>query len=90
MTPMPSDTITSRTAVVSLLESLGIVAVIRLRDAAKLRAVVEALAAGGVRALEVTMTVPGAVGLLASSPRRFRMAVYSARERSQTPRRRAR
>ena len=49
---------------VSSLETLGIVAVIRLRDAAKLRGVVDALAAGGVRALEVTMTVPGAVGLL--------------------------
>jgi 2-dehydro-3-deoxyphosphogluconate aldolase/(4S)-4-hydroxy-2-oxoglutarate aldolase len=64
MTAMPADATPSRTAVVSLLETLGIVAVIRLRDAAKLRAVVDALAAGGVRALEVTMTVPGAVGLL--------------------------
>jgi 2-dehydro-3-deoxyphosphogluconate aldolase/(4S)-4-hydroxy-2-oxoglutarate aldolase len=64
MTRIHSDILTSRTAVVSLLESFGIVAVIRLRDAAKLRAVVDALAEGGVRALEVTMTVPGAVGLL--------------------------
>src|SRR5512140_1674320 len=46
------------------LERLGVVAVIRLRDPARLRAVVEALAAGGVRALEVTMTVPGAVALI--------------------------
>jgi len=40
------------------------VAVIRLKDPAKLRSVVEAMAGGGVRALEVTMTVPGAVGLI--------------------------
>ena len=39
-------------------------AVIRLKDPAKLRSVVEAMAGGGVRALEVTMTVPGAVGLI--------------------------
>jgi len=46
------------------IEALGVVAVIRLKDAAKLRAVIDALAAGGVRALEVTMTVPGAVDLI--------------------------
>ncbi len=46
------------------LEDLGIIAVIRLRDAAKLRAVIDALAEGGVRAIEVTMTVPGAVALI--------------------------
>jgi 2-dehydro-3-deoxyphosphogluconate aldolase/(4S)-4-hydroxy-2-oxoglutarate aldolase len=43
---------------------MGVVAVIRLKDPAKLRAVVDALADGGVRALEVTMTVPGAVDLI--------------------------
>jgi 2-dehydro-3-deoxyphosphogluconate aldolase/(4S)-4-hydroxy-2-oxoglutarate aldolase len=43
---------------------MGVVAVIRLKDPAKLRAVVDALAEGGVRALEVTMTVPGAVELI--------------------------
>ena len=43
----------------------GVVAVIRLQDASKLRAVIDALAAGGIRALEVTMTVPGAIELIA-------------------------
>src|SRR5215468_3812237 len=55
---------TRRQSTVAALERLGVVAVIRLRDAAKLRAVVDALAAGGVRALEITMTVPGAVALM--------------------------
>jgi len=41
-----------------------VVAVIRLKDAARLRSVVDALAAGGIRALEVTMTVPRAVDLI--------------------------
>src|SRR5438876_11908985 len=53
-----------RVAVTAQVEALGVVAVIRLKDPAKLRAVVDALVEGGVRALEVTMTVPGAVGLI--------------------------
>lgn len=35
-----------------------------MKDPAKLRAVFDALADGGVRAIEVTMTVPGAVSLI--------------------------
>jgi 2-dehydro-3-deoxyphosphogluconate aldolase / (4S)-4-hydroxy-2-oxoglutarate aldolase len=53
-----------RAGVVRTLEAMGVVAVIRLKDPARLRAVVDALAEGGVRALEVTMTVPGAVDLI--------------------------
>ena len=53
-----------RAAVVAQVETLGVVAVIRLKDPGKLRAVVDAMADGGVRALEVTMTVPGAVDLI--------------------------
>jgi 2-dehydro-3-deoxyphosphogluconate aldolase / (4S)-4-hydroxy-2-oxoglutarate aldolase len=55
---------TERTATARHLEQLGVVAVIRLKDSGKLRAVVDALAAGGVRALEVTMTVPRAIELI--------------------------
>lgn len=46
------------------IEACGVVAVIRLADASKLGAVIDALGAGGVRAIEVTMTVPGAIGLI--------------------------
>jgi 2-dehydro-3-deoxyphosphogluconate aldolase / (4S)-4-hydroxy-2-oxoglutarate aldolase len=53
-----------RAETVRQIEQLGVVAVIRLRDPGKLRAVVDALMAGGVTALEVTMTVPGAVDLI--------------------------
>jgi 2-dehydro-3-deoxyphosphogluconate aldolase / (4S)-4-hydroxy-2-oxoglutarate aldolase len=53
-----------RADVVRDIEAGGVVAVIRLAEAAHLRAVAEALAAGGVRALEVTMTVPRAVALI--------------------------
>lgn len=54
----------SRLDVVSGIEQCGVVAVIRLRDGARLRGVVDALVEGGVKAMEVTMTVPGAVGLI--------------------------
>jgi 2-dehydro-3-deoxyphosphogluconate aldolase / (4S)-4-hydroxy-2-oxoglutarate aldolase len=59
-----SKALQDRTQTVRQIEQLGVVAVIRLRDPGKLRAVVDAIVAGGVRALEVTMTVPGAVDLI--------------------------
>lgn len=54
----------SRETIVKQIEDAGIVAVIRIREPEKLRAVVEAISDGGIRALEVTMTVPGAVELI--------------------------
>ena len=59
----------SRSAVVAAIQQLGVVAVIRMKDAAKLRRVVDAIAEGGVLAIEVTMTVPGAVELIATLAR---------------------
>lgn len=53
-----------RADVTARIEALGVVAVIRLKDPARLRAVVDAMTEGGVRALEVTMTVPRAVELI--------------------------
>ncbi len=54
----------SRVQTVQAIEACGVVAVIRLKEREKLEAVVEALGEGGVRALEVTMTVPGAIQLI--------------------------
>ena len=51
----------TRSDIVRHLEASGVVAIIRLKDGAALPRVVDALAAGGVRALEITMTVPGAI-----------------------------
>ncbi len=48
-------------SVLAGLEEAGVVAIIRIADPSRIGAVVDALVAGGVRALEVTMTVPGAV-----------------------------
>src|SRR5687767_5949487 len=44
-----SKVMLDRSETVRRIEQLGVVAVIRLRDPAKLRAVVDAIAAGGVR-----------------------------------------
>src|SRR6516164_5765927 len=62
---MPKPTRSPRADVVAAIERLGVVAVIRLKDASALQGTIDALAAGGVKALEVTMTVPGAVDLIA-------------------------
>lgn len=58
------STTANRAATLKLIEDTGVVAVIRLDDANQLRDVADALMAGGVRALEVTMTVPRAVELI--------------------------
>jgi 2-dehydro-3-deoxyphosphogluconate aldolase/(4S)-4-hydroxy-2-oxoglutarate aldolase len=55
---------TTRSQIAAGLEEAGVVAVIRIADPSKLGDVVAALVDGGVRALEVTMTVPGAVELI--------------------------
>jgi 2-dehydro-3-deoxyphosphogluconate aldolase/(4S)-4-hydroxy-2-oxoglutarate aldolase len=54
----------SRSDITAAIEELGVVAIIRMQDPAAVRGVVDALAEGGVRALEVTMTVPRAIELI--------------------------
>jgi 2-dehydro-3-deoxyphosphogluconate aldolase/(4S)-4-hydroxy-2-oxoglutarate aldolase len=53
-----------RTGIVEAIEGGGVVAVIRLDDAGVLHEVAQALGEGGVRAIEVTLTVPRAVSLI--------------------------
>jgi 2-dehydro-3-deoxyphosphogluconate aldolase/(4S)-4-hydroxy-2-oxoglutarate aldolase len=55
----------TRSESVRVIEALGVVAVVRLDDATRLRTVVDALDAGGVRAIEITMTMQGALDALA-------------------------
>ncbi len=57
-------TLDVRADTIRRIEACGVVAVIRLQDGSRLRAVVEALAQGGITALEVTMTVPRAIDLI--------------------------
>jgi 2-dehydro-3-deoxyphosphogluconate aldolase / (4S)-4-hydroxy-2-oxoglutarate aldolase len=56
----------TRQSTTTKIERAGIVAVIRIKDPAKLQAVVDAISEGGITALEVTMTVPGAIELIAN------------------------
>ncbi len=66
MRPSPDAAISGRDRITRAIEECGVVAVIRLKESEKLRAVVDALADGGVRALEITMTVPRAIDLIAA------------------------
>ncbi len=59
----------ARRAVVHAIEACGVVGIIRMKDPAKQPHVVQALADGGVRTLEITMTVPGAVDLIRETSR---------------------
>jgi 2-dehydro-3-deoxyphosphogluconate aldolase/(4S)-4-hydroxy-2-oxoglutarate aldolase len=54
----------NRKHVTAAIERAGIVAIIRMKEPEKVQAVADAIGAGGVTALEVTMTVPGAVELI--------------------------
>lgn len=76
---------TARTATTELIERAGIVAVIRLKDPSRLRGVVDALIEGGVRALEITMTVPGAIELIRQTaptmPKDFRLGAGTVTNR---------
>ena len=48
----------------SKIRATGVVAVIRMEDSTRLTRVVEAIHAGGVKCIEITMTVPGAVDII--------------------------
>jgi 2-dehydro-3-deoxyphosphogluconate aldolase/(4S)-4-hydroxy-2-oxoglutarate aldolase len=61
----------SRAALCSRIEEQGMVPVLRLPSAALVYRAVEALLAAGVSVFEVTLTVPGAIELIASLVQRF-------------------
>jgi 2-dehydro-3-deoxyphosphogluconate aldolase/(4S)-4-hydroxy-2-oxoglutarate aldolase len=54
----------SKQKIVEQLESLGLVPVVRASSANEAMQVIEAIKAGGVNVLEITMTVPGAVRVI--------------------------
>ncbi|MFH0992460.1 MAG: bifunctional 4-hydroxy-2-oxoglutarate aldolase/2-dehydro-3-deoxy-phosphogluconate aldolase [bacterium] len=54
----------NREQTLSRIVSTGVVAVIRMKDAQKLKKVIEAVSAGGIKSIEITMTVPGAVEII--------------------------
>lgn len=58
-----------RCAVMSLLEETGVIAVVRVGAGADLLGAARALRAGGVRAVEITLTTPGALEGIAAAVR---------------------
>ncbi len=64
MTPAPADTL-------ARLRATGIVPIIRTPSADEAIAAAEAIRAGGIDVVEVTMSVPGAVEVIARLARRF-------------------
>jgi 2-dehydro-3-deoxyphosphogluconate aldolase / (4S)-4-hydroxy-2-oxoglutarate aldolase len=54
-----------------IIERVGLIPVLRARSAPQAHAVVQAMIAGGVTVVEVTMTVPGAVHLLKELKREY-------------------
>lgn len=61
----------NRSEILSRLSDPGIVAVIRTPDPQQVLPVCEALLEGGIVALEITLTVPGALTLIGEMSRRF-------------------
>jgi 2-dehydro-3-deoxyphosphogluconate aldolase / (4S)-4-hydroxy-2-oxoglutarate aldolase len=53
-----------RNEVVARIMESGVVAVIRMKDSNRLLKVIEAVRQGGVKCIEITMTVPGAVEII--------------------------
>jgi 2-dehydro-3-deoxyphosphogluconate aldolase/(4S)-4-hydroxy-2-oxoglutarate aldolase len=53
------------------IERVGLIPVLRAKNAAQAHAIVKAMIAGGVNVVEVTMTVPGAVGILKELKREY-------------------
>jgi 2-dehydro-3-deoxyphosphogluconate aldolase/(4S)-4-hydroxy-2-oxoglutarate aldolase len=62
--------------VLRTLEDTGVVAVIRVDDPSNLLEVARALGKGGVRMVEITMTVPGALEIVASASRKLGEEVF--------------
>jgi len=54
----------NKSQVVTRIIEAGVVAVIRMKDTNRLVNVIEALRVGGVKSMEITMTVPGAVDII--------------------------
>src|SRR5213596_140298 len=75
----------------TLLQS-GVIAVVRLTEAVRLGPAARALAAGGVGAVEVTLTTPGAIDAIAdrASDQRLPGSVIGAGTRRASDRRRGR
>jgi 2-dehydro-3-deoxyphosphogluconate aldolase/(4S)-4-hydroxy-2-oxoglutarate aldolase len=67
-----------KAAVLERIRSVGVIPVIRAQSADEAARAVDAIRAGGVSVIEITMTVPGAVALIREVARRVQDAVVGA------------
>ena len=61
----------NKTEKLNLIRTTGVVAIMRARSADQLIAAADAIKAGGVRVIEVTMTTPGALGVIEEATQRY-------------------
>ena len=61
----------NKTEVIQRIKEIGLVPVVRAASADEALRAIEAIKAGGVSVLEITMTVPGAVGAIEEVAKRF-------------------
>jgi 2-dehydro-3-deoxyphosphogluconate aldolase/(4S)-4-hydroxy-2-oxoglutarate aldolase len=61
----------SKSEIVSALTEAGVIAIVRTQSAEAVAPVVEALMAGGLNAIEITMTVPGALEIIRATRKNF-------------------
>ena len=59
----------SKYEVIAAMKATGVIVVIRTEESADLAPVARAIREGGIRFLEITMTVPGALGLISETAR---------------------
>ncbi|MBN2281088.1 MAG: bifunctional 4-hydroxy-2-oxoglutarate aldolase/2-dehydro-3-deoxy-phosphogluconate aldolase [Candidatus Marinimicrobia bacterium] len=62
----------NREKILQQIEESGVVAVLRLNDSKKLPQIIEALAKGGLKAMEITMTTPNALDVIAEASKNLR------------------
>jgi len=60
-----------KSQVLERIKSIGIIPVVRASSGDEALAAVEAIKAGGLSVLEITMTVPGAVGIIEQIAKRY-------------------
>ena len=65
----------NKTDKLNLIRETGVIAIMRAQSSAQLIAAADAIKAGGVRVIEVTMTTPGALDVIAEATQRYGDAV---------------
>jgi 2-dehydro-3-deoxyphosphogluconate aldolase/(4S)-4-hydroxy-2-oxoglutarate aldolase len=61
----------NKTSVIERIRKIGVVPVVRAQSADDAARAIDAIMAGGINVIEVTMTVPGAVGVIEQLARRY-------------------